>query len=124
MRAYWAVGFTLFGCTLLTLLLGILRVFDVGEPGVSPGDIVLGLAVAAFKSSLVMLVFMHLNHERGLIYKTLLFTMAFAVGLMALTLFAQADPIRTYSDVIERVSPALGNQSAEAAPGHTTGEKH
>ncbi|MEO0445140.1 MAG: hypothetical protein AAF191_03580 [Verrucomicrobiota bacterium] len=50
-----------------------------------------------------MLIFMHLNHERGFIYKTLLFTLAFAVGLMALTLFAQADPIPTHSDVVDDV---------------------
>jgi len=113
MKSYWIVGYTLFACTVLTLLLGILRVFDLGLPGVSPIDITFGLAVATFKCSLVVLVFMHLNHERGLIYKTMLFTMAFAVGLMGLTLFAQANPIEMHSDVIDEVAPSRGGPVAE-----------
>ncbi len=101
-KTYWLVGATLFGCTGLTVALGIFKVFDIGIPGVSPADIVLGIAVAVFKSSLVVLIFMHLNHERGLIYKTMLFTSAFAVGLMTLTLFAQADPIPEHIQATDR----------------------
>lgn len=102
-KLYWMIGYTLFGCTFITLALGIWAPLDFGAPGVSPSDIVLGLALACFKSSLVLLIFMHLNHERGLIYKTLVFTIAFSISLMGLTLFAQADPIPEHVPVYQAV---------------------
>ncbi|MFT5468216.1 MAG: caa(3)-type oxidase subunit IV [Verrucomicrobiales bacterium] len=102
-KLYWMIGFTLFGCSAITLALGIFAPFDFGAPGVSGSDIVIGLLVAVVKSSLVMLIFMHLNNERGLIYKTLLFTLAFSISLMGLTLFAQSDPIPEHASVYQRV---------------------
>lgn len=105
-RHYWIVGYILFGCTFLTVLLGIKQyydfgeIFDLGAPGVDGPDIALGLLIAAFKSSLVCLIFMHLNHERGIIYKFLLFTVCFCISLMGLTLFAKLDPIKTAIEII------------------------
>lgn len=104
-KLYWVIGGALFLCTLLTVALNKIPFFDTGAPGVSPGDIVIGLAVAVFKSSLVALIFMHLNHERGLIYKVLLFTLAFSVSLMGLTLFAHADPIKPRAEYIGKSLP-------------------
>ena len=105
-KHYWLVGYVLFGCTALTLILGINlyypfgQVFDLGAPGIGPPDAVLALAIAVFKSSLVALIFMHLNHERGIIYKFLLFTVCFFMSLMFLTLFAKLDPIKTIIDAV------------------------
>ncbi len=101
---YWLVGVALCVFTCITLALGLWPPFDFGLPGVSPKDIVVGLLVATIKTSLVMLIFMHLSNERGLIYKVLLFTLAFAVGLMGLILFAKADPIHEHTDVTSPVS--------------------
>ncbi len=56
-------------------------------------NILVGMIVATFKASLVALIFMHLNHEKPLIYKMLAFTMAFAIVLFALFLFSKADPL-------------------------------
>lgn len=56
-------------------------------------NIALGMVVAAFKASLVMLIFMHLNHESPLVYKILAFTVAFVLALVILTLFASSDPL-------------------------------
>ncbi len=92
-KTYTAVGIALFVFTAVTVAIGLHPLFDVGPPGPSPGDFVLGLAVASCKASLVALIFMHLNHERGLIYKILLFTFLFFLSLMILTLFADHDPI-------------------------------
>ncbi len=93
-KTYAAVGIALGVFTLVTVALGLWPPLDFGPPGPTASDFVLGLAVASTKASLVALIFMHLNHERGLIYKLLLFTFVFFVGLMALTLFADFDPIR------------------------------
>ncbi len=102
-KTYWMVGAALCVFTCITLALGIWKPLDFGYPGVGPVDIIIGLAVAATKTSLVMLIFMHLNHERGLIYKFLLFTLAFVVSLMGLSLFAKANPIPVHSRVIVEV---------------------
>ena len=112
-RFYWMIGITLFGCSTITLALGIWAPFDFGAPGVSGSDIVVGLLVAAIKSSLVMLIFMHLSNERGLIYKTLVFTLAFAISLMGLTLFAQSDPIPEHVSVYQKVEYAESDPTAD-----------
>jgi len=92
-KSYAKVGIALFACTGLTVAIGLLSWLDMGPPGPDAGDFVLGLSVAAFKASLVALIFMHLNHEKGMIYKILLFTVLFFLGLMILTLFADHDAI-------------------------------
>lgn len=56
-------------------------------------NLVVGLAIASFKAACVALIFMHLNHERGLIYKFLLFTVVFFAALMFLTVLHHYDPI-------------------------------
>jgi caa(3)-type oxidase subunit IV len=117
-RSYLMVGVALLVFTVVTVVLGVFPVFDLGAPGVSPSDIVLGLAIASFKTSLVMLIFMHLNHERGLIYKTLLFTSAFALSLMGLTLFAQNDPVTPHAAVVDPVPAAQAVAASSADGGH------
>ncbi|MEC5126408.1 cytochrome C oxidase subunit IV family protein [Verrucomicrobiales bacterium BCK34] len=106
-KSYLIVFGALCACTCLTLALGIFAPFDLGPPGPTPADFVIGLAVACFKASLVGLIFMHLNHERGLIYKLLVFTFLFSLGLMALTLFAGADPILEQYDTLESTNGKL-----------------
>jgi cytochrome c oxidase subunit 4 len=44
--------------------------------------ILVALAIAAFKGSLVAAVFMHLAHERKVIYWVLLLTVVFFIALM------------------------------------------
>ena len=105
-KHYWLVGILLCCGTIVTILLGInlyaeiLVFLDFGEPGVDAPDVFLGLGIATFKASLVCLIFMHLNHERGLIYKFLLFTVCFFISLMVLTVFAKLNPIATILEVI------------------------
>ena len=106
-KSYLIVFGALCVCTCLTLALGLFAPFDLGPPGPTPADFVIGLAVACFKASLVGLIFMHLNHEKGLIYKLLVFTFLFSLGLMALTLFAGADPIREQYDTLETTNGKL-----------------
>lgn len=76
------VGVALIICTFLTVVVGELT-----------PSITVGIGIACFKSSLVALIFMHLNHERPMIYKILLFTFFFFLGLMLLTVMALYDPV-------------------------------
>ena len=100
-KSFAAVGIALLVFTVVTVTVGLAPIFDFGPPGPDGMDFVLGLAVATVKASLVALIFMHLNHEKGLIYKILLFTVLFAIGLMVLTLFADIDPIREQFDTLK-----------------------
>ncbi|MEZ5385485.1 MAG: cytochrome C oxidase subunit IV family protein [Prosthecobacter sp.] len=56
-------------------------------------NILVGMIVATFKASLVALIFMHLNHERSVIYKVLAFTVVFAIVLFVLFYFSKMDPL-------------------------------
>jgi caa(3)-type oxidase subunit IV len=56
-------------------------------------NIIVGMIVATIKATLVALIFMHLNHERPLIYKFLAFTTVFCVVLFILFICSNADPL-------------------------------
>jgi cytochrome c oxidase subunit IV len=85
---------------LIWLIGGILifgTVFTVWIAGVDLGshacNIGIGLLVATIKASLVGLIFMHLKGERGLIYKFLVFTIIFVIGLFFLTYLHWSNPL-------------------------------
>src|SRR5438105_1430031 len=56
-------------------------------------NIAVAIVVAAFKVSLVALIFMHLAAEKRLIYRVLIFTGFFVLGLFWLTFLAWYNPI-------------------------------
>ncbi len=99
-KLYTAIGIWLVVFSCVALALGKIPWLDFGPPGATWHDVLVGLSVSVIKASLVALIFMHLNHERGLIYKTLLFTFLFFLGLMVLTLFALGDPIHESFDTL------------------------
>jgi caa(3)-type oxidase subunit IV len=74
-RLYLGIGIVLLVLTAVTVGLSYV---DFGS---HTANMVIGLAVATFKCSLVVLIFMHLNNERPLIYKILAFAMLF-LGVM------------------------------------------
>lgn len=106
-KLYFAIGIWLCVFSCVALALGKVPFLDFGAPGATWEDYVIGLSVSVIKASLVALIFMHLNHERGLIYKMLLFTALFFLSLMGLTLFAQADPIRESFDTLSTLRGLL-----------------
>ena len=55
--------------------------------------IIIALAVATVKGSLVALYFMHLNHERKLIYYSLMLTAVFFLFMMLVPLATNLDKI-------------------------------
>lgn len=106
-KSYLIVGGVLFFCTVLTVSLTKIHAFDHGPPGPTAGDYVMGLSLAGLKASLVALIFMHLNHEKKLIYKLLVFTFLFFLGLMVLTIFSDVDPIKEQYDTLQTTKGKL-----------------
>jgi cytochrome c oxidase subunit 4 len=94
-KTYLFVGATLLVFTAITVGLSFV---DFGSQSL---NMTIGMAVAAFKSSLVILIFMHMNNERPLIYKFMLFTMVFLGVMFTLFVFTHDDPLvmRGYESV-------------------------
>ncbi len=87
-RTYLRVGGILIAGTIITWVVAYYV-----NTGIQWLDITIGLLIAATKVSFVCLIFMHLNHERGIIYKTLLFSIIFFVAMMFLFCLSYLDPI-------------------------------
>ena len=99
---YLMVGGLLLFFTLLTVALSYV---DFGgffswlfHTNISPAagrklNIAVAIIVAAFKASLVALIFMHLAAEKRLIYRVLIFTGLFVFALFWLTYLAWYNPI-------------------------------
>lgn len=83
-RSYIVVFVTLMVMTVLTVAVSYFRL-PVGLA------ILVALVIASFKGSLVASVFMHLSHERKVIYWVLLMTVIFFIALMAIPSISQWD---------------------------------
>lgn len=79
-KTYLKVGAALLILTAVTVWLSYV------DFGTHSKNMIIGLTVATFKTSLVVLIFMHMNHERPLIYKIMVFAMLL-LGVM-FTLFS------------------------------------
>ena len=86
-KKYILVGLVLFAGTILTVF-----VSDKDFGGHS-WNIAVGLLIASVKAGCVALIFMHLGHERGMIYKILFFTVIFFAAMLFLFLLHHVDPI-------------------------------
>jgi caa(3)-type oxidase subunit IV len=86
-RKYLLVGLTLIVFTAITVGLSYI---NFGTQKVNVG---IAMAVATFKALLVAAIFMHLSNEKRLIYRILVFTGFFVLGLFFLTYLAWYDPV-------------------------------
>ncbi|MDQ3625815.1 MAG: cytochrome C oxidase subunit IV family protein [Verrucomicrobiota bacterium] len=86
-KKYLAVGALLLIFTLITVGLSYV---DFGSTKL---NMAIGMAVATFKAGLVAMIFMHLSAEKQLIYRILIFTGFFVLGLFWLTYLHWYDPI-------------------------------
>jgi cytochrome c oxidase subunit 4 len=86
-RKYLMVGALLMVFTIITVALSY---FDFGS---HKANIAVGMLVATFKAFLVAAIFMHLSAEKQLIYRVLIFTVFFVLGLFWLTYLHWYDPI-------------------------------
>ena len=82
------------------MIFGALMVLTIVTVGVSylelttPMAVTVALIVAGIKGSLVAMYFMHLLHERKVIYWVLALTVIFFIFLMFVPLFTDADNVR------------------------------
>ena len=86
-KKYLMVGALLLIFTIITVALSF---FDFGS---HKANIAVGMLVATFKAGLVAAIFMHLSAEKQLIYRVLIFTVFFVLGLFWLTYLHWYDPI-------------------------------
>jgi caa(3)-type oxidase subunit IV len=101
-RGYLMVGATLLAFTIITVALSYVDFgwvfsrmfhFNMSEAGGRKANITVALLVATFKAGLVAAIFMHLSAEKRLIYRVLIFTGFFVLGLFWLTYLAWYDPV-------------------------------
>ena len=84
-RGYLIVGATLLAFTGITVALSYVHF------GTQKANIAVAMLVATFKAGLVAAIFMHLAAEKRLIYRILIFTGFFVLGLFWLTFLAWYD---------------------------------
>jgi cytochrome c oxidase subunit IV len=84
-RGYLMVGALLLAFTGITVALSYVHF------GTQKANIAVAMLVATLKAGLVAAIFMHLAAEKRLIYRILIFTGFFVLGLFWLTLFAWYD---------------------------------
>lgn len=93
LRLYKLIGAVLFAGTVITVMVATQPWLDVGGHGLDVWDVVLGLAIASVKAGLVAAIFMHLNHEKSLIYWVFGMGIFFAAAMAVLIGLAKWDPI-------------------------------
>ena len=86
-RGYLLVGLTLIVFTAITVGLSYV------DFGTQKANVAVAMLVATFKAALVAAIFMHLSNEKRMIYRILIFTVFFVLGLFFLTYLAWYDPI-------------------------------
>ena len=86
-KKYLLVGALLLTFTALTVFLSYVNF------GSHKANMAVGMVVATIKAGLVAAIFMHLNSERQLIYRVLIFTGFFVIALFWLTYLAWYDPV-------------------------------
>ncbi len=86
-KGYLVVGAMLLAFTAITVALSYV------DFGTRKANIAVAMLVAMLKAGLVAGIFMHLAAEKRLIYRVLLFTGFFVLGLFWLTFLAWYDPI-------------------------------
>ena len=86
-RGYLLVGAALLFFTALTVFLSYV---DFGS---RKANVAVAMVLATFKAGLVAYIFMHLSAEKKLIYRILIFTAIFVLGLFWLIYLAWYDPV-------------------------------
>src|ERR1700733_11447433 len=86
-KGYLLVGATLLAGTAITVFL------SYKDFGTQKANVAVAMLVATIKAGLVAAIFMHLSSEKAAIYRILIFTFFFVLGLFWLTYLAWYDPI-------------------------------
>jgi hypothetical protein len=121
LRLYAIVGLLLFCGTGATVAVATIPWLDVGGHGFDHADMRLGLLIASVKALLVAMIFMHLNHERRLIYWLIGLAAVHCSGMALFILLAENDPIHDPLFYMgdrpdARTTPSSGWPYEEATP--------
>jgi caa(3)-type oxidase subunit IV len=116
LRLYAMVGLVLFCGTGATVAVATIPWLDVGGHGFDRADMILGLLIATCKALLVAMIFMHLNHERRLIYWLIGLAAVHCVGLAFGTLLAETDSVRDPNFFHGARQPDPGGVSVSRGP--------
>ena len=92
-RTYLMVGAILFVFTVVTVLVATQEWLDFGRRGFDAADAVIGLAIASMKACFVAAVFMHLSHEKFMVYLLFGIGVVFGAAMFLLIWLAKADPV-------------------------------
>jgi caa(3)-type oxidase subunit IV len=92
-KTYTLIGLVLFIFTGVTVAVATVPALDIGVHGFDVWDMILGLAIASFKATLVGYIFMHLNHEKKAIYWIFFGAIVFFAFMIILIMAAKSDPI-------------------------------
>ncbi|MBV9462890.1 MAG: cytochrome C oxidase subunit IV family protein [Verrucomicrobiae bacterium] len=86
-------------------------------------NIIIALIIAIFKAGLVAAFFMHLAAEKPMIYRVLVITVAFVLGLFGLTLWEMREKIfaKPNTEVELFARPPAAPAAAEGAEAHQEG---
>ena len=109
---YWKIGGLLFVLTIATVL-----VSRIHFP--APFGLILGVAIAVVKASLVAAIFMHLKWEKKHIHNLLILTCFFAIFLFILPII---DGVATTDRVYQSEHPAILDTGKSHDSGH--GSEH
>lgn len=93
-KLYILIGLVLFVFTVVTVAVATQPWLDFGEHGFDKADMMIGLLIATVKATLVGAIFMHLNHEKKMIYVLFGLGIIMGIALMLLTGLSFADPIK------------------------------
>jgi caa(3)-type oxidase subunit IV len=93
LKTYLIIGLILFAGTAVTVLVATRPELDVGKHGFDSADCILGISIASVKAFLVSWVFMHLNHEKKMVYFLFGSGICMVLSLFLLTALAMNDPI-------------------------------
>jgi len=93
-KLFLFIGLVLFFFTVVTVAVASVEWLDFGGHGFDKADAIIGLAIATFKASLVMLIFMHLNHEKPIVYFVYGLGIVMAFFCMWLIGWTKSDPIQ------------------------------
>lgn len=96
-KTYLLVFGALLVGTILTVLVATVPALDVGGHGFDIYDAILGLIIATTKATLVAVIFMHLNHEKKLIYWVFFGAIFFFFAMGALFALSESSPIFDYN---------------------------
>ncbi|MDA7930738.1 cytochrome C oxidase subunit IV family protein [Akkermansiaceae bacterium] len=93
-KLYAFIGLLLFFFTGITVAVATIESLDFGGHGFGAADAIIGLVIASFKACLVMIIFMHLNNEKPMVYFLFALGLVMAFFCVWLIGWSKSDPIQ------------------------------